>query len=116
MPLTVDRRKLAKTQHTSGERPDRRLSHRLSEAGGSHATDHVRENGLDQLDDTCVIPVQVHRYDPGNRGWLEIMKTGPVEFNKLFLWRWKQRWDLVREDEVRRRREALRRDRRDSLR
>ena len=37
-----------------------------------------------------VIPVQVFRYTPLNRGWKEIMYTGPDEFGRLFLHCWKE--------------------------
>jgi len=36
--------------------------------------------------------VQIYRYDAGptgNRGWIELMRTGPVDFGKAFLSRWK---------------------------
>ncbi|MGH7243633.1 MAG: hypothetical protein ACREJD_09475 [Phycisphaerales bacterium] len=38
------------------------------------------------------IPVQIHRYahDEGNRGWIEIMRTGPEKFGPAFLRRWKE--------------------------
>lgn len=39
-----------------------------------------------------VIPVQIHRYGAGNRGWIELMRTGPDEFGRLFLHEWKQKW------------------------
>lgn len=38
------------------------------------------------------IPVQVYRYTPGergNRGWIELMRTGPREFGIWFLTQWK---------------------------
>lgn len=38
------------------------------------------------------IPVQVNRYGAGNRGWVEIMRTGPDEFGRLFLHTWKEKW------------------------
>lgn len=41
---------------------------------------------------TITVPVQVFRYTPANRGWVEIMRTGPDEFGRLFLHEWKQRW------------------------
>lgn len=43
-------------------------------------------------DGRLVIPVQVFRYTPANRGWVEIMRTGPDEFGRLFLHEWKQKW------------------------
>lgn len=39
------------------------------------------------------VPVQIHRYVPGplgNRGWVELERTGPAEFGKMFLWHWKR--------------------------
>ena len=39
------------------------------------------------------VPVQIFRYVPGatgNRGWVELMRTGPGEFGEWFLWRWKE--------------------------
>lgn len=45
------------------------------------------------------IKVQIHRYTPSctiagapqksNRGWIEVMRTGPKEFNQMFLLRWR---------------------------
>lgn len=38
------------------------------------------------------MPVQIYRYDPGaggNRGMVELIRTGPVDFGKAFLARWK---------------------------
>lgn len=38
-------------------------------------------------------PTQVFRYesgDRGNRGWIELMRTGPGDFGKWFLGRWKK--------------------------
>lgn len=38
------------------------------------------------------IPVQIERYTPGpqgNRGWKEIMRTGPAEFGEALLTQWK---------------------------
>lgn len=39
------------------------------------------------------IPVQIHRYahSDSNRGWIELMRTGPSEFGQMFLRRWKER-------------------------
>lgn len=37
------------------------------------------------------IPVQVFRYTPKNRGWIELMRTGPGDFGQHFLVLWKQR-------------------------
>jgi hypothetical protein len=44
--------------------------------------------------EVIAIPVQIHRYTPANRGWVELMKTGPTEFNVWFLSCWKQRWGI----------------------
>lgn len=46
------------------------------------------------------IPVQIGRFDAGdkgNRGWIEIIRTGPAEFGQWFLAKWKTRWDIPRE-------------------
>lgn len=40
------------------------------------------------------IPVQIHRYTAANRGWIELMRTGPRELGILFLERWKKRWAI----------------------
>lgn len=36
-----------------------------------------------------LVGVQVFRYTPENRGWQWIMRTGPEDFGKWFLWQWK---------------------------
>lgn len=43
-------------------------------------------------DESYPIGVQIHRYAHGdsNRGWIEIMRTGPSEFGQIFLSRWKK--------------------------
>ena len=43
---------------------------------------------------TAVIPVQVFRYTPANRGWTEIRCTGPREFGIWFLVQWKARYHI----------------------
>lgn len=43
------------------------------------------------------VPVQVYRYTPTNRGWCELMRTGPSEFGQEFLYRWKQRYGITGE-------------------
>lgn len=45
------------------------------------------------------IPVQINRYahDEGNRGWIEIMRTGPAEFGPYFLGKWKQAFNIQRD-------------------
>jgi ParB/RepB/Spo0J family partition protein len=40
------------------------------------------------------LPVQIHRYTPQNRGWIELMRTGPSELGILFLERWKKVYGL----------------------
>lgn len=50
----------------------------------------VRLAGVEPGAAATEVPVQIHRHDPGNKGWLWIMKTGPVEFCRWFLWCWKQ--------------------------
>jgi hypothetical protein len=37
---------------------------------------------------------QIHRHTPANRGWKLIQTTGPVEFGRLFLGRWKDRYGI----------------------
>ena len=37
------------------------------------------------------VPIQIHRYVPGplgNRGWIELMRTGPADFGPVFLGQW----------------------------
>lgn len=46
-------------------------------------------------DGRFVIPVQVFRYTPANRGWVEIMRTGPDEFGRLFLHTWKEKHGIT---------------------
>lgn len=41
------------------------------------------------------IPCQVYRYDDTNRGWITVMRTGPMEFGKMFLGKWKERWGIA---------------------
>ncbi|MCW5777340.1 MAG: hypothetical protein KIS87_12955 [Phycisphaeraceae bacterium] len=36
------------------------------------------------------LPVQIFRYEPGNRGWHELMRTGPADFGRWFLTQWKR--------------------------
>lgn len=40
------------------------------------------------------LSVQIHRYTPQNRGWIELMRTGPSELGILFLERWKKVYGL----------------------
>jgi hypothetical protein len=45
---------------------------------------------------TTVLPVEIYRYahDGSNRGWIELMRTGPADFGKWFLWQWKRRFEI----------------------
>jgi len=43
------------------------------------------------------IPVQIHRYTPANRGWIELMRTGPSDLGIIFLARWKERYGIPAE-------------------
>lgn len=40
------------------------------------------------------VAVQVNRYHPENKGWTILRSTGPGDFGKWFLWRWKQGWKI----------------------
>lgn len=42
----------------------------------------------EQQEEMC--GVQVFRYTPKNCGWQWLMRTGPDDFGKWFLWQWKQ--------------------------
>lgn len=42
-----------------------------------------------QLAREFTVAVQIYRYTEVNRGWIEIMRTGPAEFGKWILYRWK---------------------------
>jgi hypothetical protein len=47
-----------------------------------------------------MIAVEIYRYtggDQGNRGWVEIMRTGPRDFCTYFLDRWKTRHGIARD-------------------
>lgn len=48
------------------------------------------------------VRVQIHRWEPDgvNRGWIELMRTGPLEFGKWFLNTWRRRWQLKGEASV----------------
>ncbi len=37
----------------------------------------------------CTVPVQIYRYTPQNLGWMLIERTGPANFGRWFLMRWK---------------------------
>lgn len=41
-----------------------------------------------------IVPVQVFRYTPENRGWQQIMRTGPSEFGIWFLQEWKRAFGI----------------------
>jgi len=43
--------------------------------------------------------VQVFRYTPENCGWQWLMRTGPDDFGKWFLWQWKQVYGIPTGDE-----------------
>ncbi len=45
---------------------------------------------------SLVIRVQIHRWEPDghNRGWIELMRTGPQAFGIWFLKQWKARWHI----------------------
>lgn len=43
------------------------------------------------------LPVEIYRFEPGARGWALIMRTGPAEFGKWFLGRWKRHFDIPTE-------------------
>lgn len=45
-------------------------------------------------------PVEIHRWTPENRGWIETMRTGPVEFGKAFLVWWKQAYGIKPADQA----------------
>lgn len=45
------------------------------------------------------LKVQISRYTRQNLGWQLIYKTGPVEFGRWFLFRWKQRYGIPVNDE-----------------
>lgn len=50
-----------------------------------------------QSGEPATLKVQVFRYEPGergNRGWIELMRTGPPEFGRWFLGRWKKAFDI----------------------
>lgn len=40
------------------------------------------------------LPCQIYRFTPENRGWLMLMRTGPADFGRWFLGKWKQRHDI----------------------
>jgi DNA polymerase/3'-5' exonuclease PolX len=40
------------------------------------------------------LPVEIYRYEPGARGWSILMRTGPAEFGRWYLGKWKQHWGI----------------------
>lgn len=46
---------------------------------------------------SVTVPVQIYRYFPANRGWCQLMRTGPTEFGMDFLVRWKARFGIAGE-------------------
>lgn len=40
------------------------------------------------------VAVQVNRCHETNRGWTLLRCTGPAEFGRTFLWKWKQHWRI----------------------
>jgi hypothetical protein len=51
-----------------------------------------------ELEETvAALSVQIHRYwlgPAGNRGWIQLMRTGPAEFGQYILTRWKEKQRL----------------------
>lgn len=47
------------------------------------------------------LPCQIYRYTPHNRGWMAIERTGPTEFGRWFLGRWKVRFGIPLGDPLR---------------
>lgn len=47
-----------------------------------------------------VVPVQVFRYTPANRGWQLLMRTGPSEFGIAFLGKWKEAFGIPKGSET----------------
>ena len=43
------------------------------------------------------LPVEIYRFEPGARGWALIMRTGPAEFGRWFLSRWKRHFGTPQE-------------------
>lgn len=43
---------------------------------------------------------QIYRYTPANRGWVTLMRTGPGDFGKWFLGKWKQRHGIRPENQA----------------
>lgn len=46
------------------------------------------------------VPCQLYRYTAQNRGWIELMRTGPADFGRLFLIAWKRRWNIPHEQQA----------------
>jgi hypothetical protein len=48
---------------------------------------------LIEMESGAEMPVQISRYDPGpdgNCGWISVIRTGPAEFGRAFLVKWKR--------------------------
>jgi len=45
--------------------------------------------------DGSILPVQIWRYHPDNKGWTIIRTTGPADFGKVFLSIWKDRFGIA---------------------
>jgi hypothetical protein len=43
-----------------------------------------------RYDEPGPIGMSGHRTPPGNRGWIEMIRTGPADFGPFMLWRWKK--------------------------
>lgn len=43
------------------------------------------------------LPVEVYRFEPGARGWALLMRTGPADFGRWFLGRWKRHFSIPQE-------------------
>lgn len=42
------------------------------------------------------VGLEIERYTPENLGWKMLERTGPGEFGKWFLWKWKERHNIPR--------------------
>jgi hypothetical protein len=49
---------------------------------------------LELMPTGLVVPCQLYRYTESNRGWIELMRTGPAEFGQRFLVNWKRRYGI----------------------
>lgn len=41
--------------------------------------------------DAPAVKVDIFRYQPGNRGWIELMRTGPADYSERVLTEWKRK-------------------------